>query len=179
MKKLLLLGLFLMTTAFGFSQSKLKYGLGYYGETIFHPGLIVQAELDKPLNEKFSVPIRSGVGYYFHRNNHQAVFANLVAGLRWHAGMRYFIGLSGGVGAMASWHHSDFGVFQVDENGNVTETSNFAGIDFMPSVNLEFGYKLDKEGNSKFIWLRPKVFFQHKVNDKTLLHFSTAIGFTF
>ena len=179
MKNLVLISLTLIFCVSGFSQSSVRLSLGYYGETIFHPGIILNGEIDKPINHSFSVPLRVGVGYYFHRYNHQALFSDFVLGLRWHFGSRFYTGISGGVGVMASWHHSDLGVFQVDSNGNIEEASSFAGIDFMPSVNAEFAYKLEEGTGHKIIWLRPIVFFQSKVNDTVLLHFAVALGYTF
>ncbi|MEL6254122.1 MAG: hypothetical protein AAFR87_19085 [Bacteroidota bacterium] len=179
MKYLIFVGLSLTFCNSLVAQSKLRLGLGYYGETIFHPGIIVHAESDLLQKQKLSVPIRVGMGYYFHRYNHQALFADLVLGIRWHLGSRIYTGLSGGIGLMNSWHHSDHGVFKVGENGDIQRISSFAGIDFMPSINAEIAYKLKRDSVHKSIWLRPIVFFQNKVNDTVLLHFAMALGYTF
>ena len=160
-----------------YSQTSPSFGIGYYGETLLHPGFIIQIEYDQPITPKISIPFRLDFGYYFHRNNHQAIFSDLVVGGRWRVWPRFYTGISGGIGLMSSWHHSDLGVFEVDNNNNVEKVSNYAGIDFMPSVNLEFGFKVKKESTVEYIWLRPKIFWQNKVNDKGLLHYAIELGY--
>jgi len=161
------------------SQNEITLGIGYFGETIFHPGLVAQVEYDKFLTNKISIPIRTDIGYYIHKRNHQAIFSELITGIRWHFLPRWHAGLNAGVGLMASWHHSDDGVFIVDNSGNISRTTSFAGLDFMPSTGFEFAYKIKEGSKNNYIWLRPKAFWQMNVNERALFHFALEIGYSF
>jgi len=185
MKKIILLALVLSSSAGLFSQDNLKYGAGYFGETLFHPGIILQAEHSKPRDSsKVSIPLRADLGYYMHKRNHQALFSDLSIGLRRQVGERAYAGIHGGVGVMFSWHHSDEGVFEVDDNGNISQVSSFAGTDFMPSLSLELGYRIKKSdtasgSTANYIYLRPKAFWQMNVNEKALFHYAIELGCSF
>ena len=162
------------------AQEKLTFGAGYFGETLFHPGIILQAEHPGSISNNFSITIRADLGYYIHKRNHQALFSEVITGFRWHIGSRFYTGVHGGLGLMSSWHHSDDGVYEVDDNGNVSQVPSYAGIDFMPSIGLEFAYQIKQGDNmSNYIFLRPKGFWQMNVNEKALFHYALEMGYSF
>jgi len=162
------------------AQEKITLGFGYYGENIFNPGLVMQVEKVLPISAKLSFPIRLDIGAYFHKRNHFAVFTSISGGVRYHFAKRFYMGLGIGFGSMGTWHHSDDGVFSVDDQGGISKVSNFAGIDFMPSTHLELGFRTNsKSENPSSIWLRPKYFVQMNVNERPLLHLAIEIGYSF
>ncbi|MEO0340208.1 MAG: hypothetical protein AAF242_13480 [Bacteroidota bacterium] len=176
------ISIFLLLFLFGAisAQEHFKLGIGYYGENVFNSGLVLQAEKDMSLSSKLSFPVRLAGGYYIHKRNHQALFADLSGGLRYHFAKRYFTGLSLGIGVMSTWHDSDQGVYTVEDQGAIAQTSNFAGIDFMPSLAVELGFKMTpNEQNANYVWVRPKYFVQMNVNERALLHFAFELGYSF
>lgn len=156
------------------------FGFGYFGETLTHTGGTLEYCYDKYVSRRFSFPFKSSIGFYAHPRNHNALFIQAKAGTKWHFNRRFYIGVNGGIGPMLSWYNSDLGVFEVDENNQITEVTNFAGIDLMPSADVNIGFKLSpyKKSENQHIWLRPTVFWQMAVNEKNLLHIALAIGYS-
>ncbi len=64
------------------AQKSLNLGLGYFGETATHPGLVAQLELEKTQSKKVSTLFRADLGAYVHARNHTGVFMDVHAGLR-------------------------------------------------------------------------------------------------
>ncbi len=158
------------------AQDRTSIGVGYFGHNITHPGIVVQAEHARPIGGKFLMPLRLAAGAYSHQRSHNAVFAEFGTGVRYRPG-RFYAGIGGGLGLMASWYNSDLGVFEVDAAGNITEVSNAAGIDFMPSINLEAGYTILSNDQYDFtVWARPRAFWQYPHNERLLFHYATEIG---
>ncbi len=172
------LALFATTEAKDYSQNQFSLGFGYLGETFAHPGVVIQAEYQHSIAKRWSIPYRAELGYYFHKRNHQATTLSAITGIRFHATDKFYLGAIGGVGVMASWHHSDKGVFEVGDDGTITKVSNFAGTDLLISVGCEFAYNIHKKRDGH-IWLRPKYLFQKNVNQKTLGHTTLEIGYSF
>ena len=162
------------------AQKPLGIQLGYLGETITHPGAIAGIEYDKPLSERFSLPLAANVGFYHHKRNHTATFAVASAGLRLHFCKRLFLTGQVGVGPMLSWNNSDLGVFSVDESGNISQESNLAGLDLLVSATPEIGFKTSKDpAKQDHIWIRSRAFWQFHVNNRPMLHANLEIGYTY
>ncbi len=161
-------------------RADFSIGGGYYGETIFHPGVVLQAERDHRLSNRISIPLRFDVGYYMHKRSHESLFADVASGLRIHLGKhtRGYVGIGGGLGLMNNWYNSDSGVYEVGDDGVVSKASNFAGTFFAPSANLEFGCHLTKD-KANSIWFRPKFIAQMGVNENTLWHYAFEIGYSY
>jgi len=166
------------TSLGGFAQTHVNIGGGYFGQTITHPGFVMEAELEHMFSEHVSLPVRLDAGYFVHPRNHSGLFLDLNAGFR-----RYFIsGLfleeSVGVGVLQSFLHSD-AVYQVDESGNVSEASRANPVQFMPSLTLGIGYNLTKDsGTRNLIWLRPKLYWQVPHKTLSTYNFAVQVGFT-
>ncbi len=162
------------------NNADISVGGGYYGETIFHPGVLLQAERDHRLSNRISVPLRFDVGYYMHKRSHESLFVDVATGLRIHLGRqtRAYVGIGGSLGLMNNWYNSDSGVYEVGDDGLVSKASNFAGSFFAPAANLEFGYHLTKDKVNS-IWFRPKFTAQIGVNEKTLWHYAFEIGYSY
>ena len=161
------------------AQHAFSYGLGYFGENITHPGITLQVEYSSTSDAKFKVPLRANLGGYLHKRSNNAAFFEIGTGLRFKPKTHFYMGFGGGVGLIASWYDSDLGVFEVDFEGNITEASNFGGIDFMPSVNFDFGYIFTGNDNTQgTLWARPKAFWQYPSNERFLFHYALEIGYS-
>ena len=183
MRNITLFFAFIVMSNFSFGQSEtsdFSLGAGYYGERITHPGFYLQSEyLGVNKKNKFRLPIRGGFGYYFHKRRQQAIFMEVAPSIRYYMKNGLSIGLGGGVGLMMSWYHSDLGVYSVDHNNIVTKESNYAGVDFIPSVHLDVCYNIiTSEKYKHYVWLRPSTFFQLPENDGYIFHYSLAIGYS-
>lgn len=179
MKKTYILTLALIAFTTGaLAQTHINLGAGYFGQTINHPGVVIEAELEKMFSEKASIPLRADLGFYVHPRNHYGLFLDLNVGFRRYFRSGIFLEESIGAGIFQSFLHSD-GVFEVDEHGVVTDGSVVNPVDFMPSLTLGIGYNLTRNtGKQNLIWLRPKIFWQ--VPNKTTSTFNPALqlGFT-
>ncbi len=171
-------GLLLLLSATNLTAQKaLNLGLGYFGETATHPGLVAHLELEKPQSKKVSTIFRGDIGAYVHARNHTGVFMDVHTGLRRYHASGIFTEQYLGLGTLLSFYNGD-GVFQRDENGNIRRASAFANLDIMPSVTLGVGYNLSKNSDSaNLIYFRPKVFWQLPFNNLALPHLALQVGF--
>lgn len=169
--------LFLLTYSSVYAQKNLNLGLGYFGETATHPGLVAHLEVEKSQSKKVSTLFRTDVGAYVHARNHVGAFVDVHAGLRRYRPSGIFTEQYLGLGTMLSFLNGD-GVFQRDENGNIRRASSFANLDIMPSVTLGIGYNFSQDsGSANLLYLRPKVFWQLPFNNLALPHFALQVGF--
>lgn len=169
--------LFLLSYSSVQAQKSLNLGLGYFGETATHPGLVAHLEVEKSQSKKVSTLFRADLGAYVHPRNHTGVFADVHAGLRRYRSSGIFTEQYLGLGTMLSFLNGD-GVFQRDENGNIRRVSSFANLDIMPSVTLGIGYNFNQDSDgANLIYFRPKVFWQLPFNNLALPHFALQVGF--
>ena len=168
--------LFLSTSSL-MAQKNLNLGLGYFGETATHPGLVAHLELERTQSKKVSTLFRADLGAYVHARNHTGVFMDVHAGLRRYRNSGFFTEQYLGLGTLLSFYNGD-GVFQRDDNGNIRRASAFANLDIMPSVTLGVGYNLSKDAASaNLLYFRPKVFWQLPFNNLALPHLALQVGF--
>lgn len=160
-----------------FAQTARNASVGYYGQTLTHPGIVLGYEMEKIHSDKASTPLRLDVGIYTHPRNHVGVFLNLNYGVRRYFQSGLFLEESIGLGVLGTILNGD-AVFKVGEDGNVTEASRFNTPDLMPSLTLGIGYDLSKNERRNMIWLRPTLYWQFP--HKTTANFTPAlqIGFT-
>ena len=178
MKKIFWLSI-LMLSVFGttYAQTNFNIGGGYFGQTITHPGVVLEFEVEKMYSQKASLPLRIDVGFYSHPRNHNGLFLDLNIGFRRYYKSGLFLEESIGIGILETILNSD-GVYEVDKEGSVSETSRFNEPDFMPSVTIGIGYNLSKNSEKQsLIWFRPKIFWQYP--HKTSSTFNPVIQFGF
>ena len=160
------------------AQTNRNIGLGYFGQTVTHPGIVLEVEWEKMYTAEVAIPLRVDLGFFVHPRNHFGLFLDVNYGFRQYFKSGWFLEESIGVGALVSILNSD-GAYEVDENGNVKESGNFSTVDFMPSITLGIGYNIThKNGTVNLLWLRPKVYWQ--LPHKTTSTFSPVlqIGYT-
>ncbi len=167
-----------ITSMGGFAQTNINIGGGYFGQTITHPGVVLEAELERMFSENASLPIRLDVGYFVHPRNHTGLFADLNAGFRRYYNSGLFLEEGVGIGVLQSFLHSD-AVYQVDDSGNVSEASRANPVEIMPSITLGIGYNLTQgSGKQNLIWLRPKLYWQMPHKTLSTYNFAIQVGFT-
>jgi hypothetical protein len=161
-----------------FGQTHLHIGGGYYGQTLSHPGVVLQAELEKMYTENASIPLRAELGFFVHPRSHYGLFLNVNAGFRKYLNSGLFLEESIGIGILQSFLHTD-GVFTVDDGGNVSDGSVVNPVDFMPSLTLGIGYNLSQgSGKQNLIWLRPQIYWQLPQKTTSTYSFALQLGFT-
>ncbi|MGW8314929.1 MAG: hypothetical protein ACWGNV_04955, partial [Bacteroidales bacterium] len=142
------------------AQTHLNLGGGYFGQTLSHPGLVLELELENSFSERASLPVRFDIGTFVHPRNHYGLFFDASFGFRQYFRSGLFVEEGIGAGIFQSWLHSDQ-VYEVDDAGVVSETSRINPPDFMPSLTLGLGYNLTRDsGKRNLIWLRPKIYWQ-------------------
>jgi len=165
-------------SSLAFAQTRVNVGGGYFGQTLSYPGIVLEAELEKMFSENASIPIRADLGFYVHPRSQYGLFFDLNAGFRKYFNSGLFVEESIGVGILQAFLNSD-GVYEVDDEGVVSEGSRSVPMDFMPSLTLGIGYNLTQgSGTQNLIWMRPKIFWQIPYKTQSAYNFALQIGFT-
>ena len=84
------------------AQTLLNGGIGYFGETGFYPGLVLELEKESYQSDHLSTPLRINLGYYSHPRNHAAFFLDVHHGLRRTFSNGIMLESSVGIGVMLS-----------------------------------------------------------------------------
>lgn len=179
MKKILYISIALISiSSMVRGQTRINIGGGYFGHTLTHPGIVLEAELENMFGENASIPIRADLGFYVHPRNQYGLFFDLNAGFRQYFNSGFFVEESIGAGFLQAFLHSD-GVYEVNEEGMVEEGSVSIAMDFMPSLTLGIGYNLTQgSGKQNLIWVRPKLFWQIPHKSLSTYNFALQVGFT-
>lgn len=171
------LALIIGLTYISFAQSNTKIGVGYFGETVNNAGFVLELEREHRFSPSASLPIRLNVGYYAHQRNHKGIFTDINVGFRKYFSSGLFLEESIGIGVIQTMVNGEDGVFEVDDDGTVRETSRFNQPDLMPSITLGIGYQMDGGGAlPSSIWLRPKVFWQYPQEQYSAYHIAVQVG---
>ena len=158
------------------AQSHFRAGLGYYGENMVHPGLVLELEHEPFFTERFSLPLRADFG--FHTNpDYKAWTMDLHKGFRKYFRSGLFLEQSVGVGVIAKGYRTDY--WYMDDYYNPIPHGNTTVWGFMPSVTAGAGYKLSgkKEGGD-LLWVRPKVYWDLGFRGFHLPYFALQIGYS-
>ena len=159
-------------------QTRINAGGGYFGQTLTHPGIVLEIEAERAFSEKATLPVRLDLGFYSHPRNHSGLFLDVNYGFRRYFKSGFYLEESIGFGILETFLSSD-GTYEVNENGTVTEVSPANPPDFMPSITLGLGYDLTKGAeNRNLIWIRPKLYWQfpHKTSSQYMV--ALQVGFT-
>ena len=158
----------------GFSQTNLKLGGGYFGESITRPGLVLELEREVYASESLSLPIRAHLGYALHPEYH-TLFLEVHKGFRQHFPSGLFVEQSIGVGVLSTFYMIS-SIFYQDKYGNRMRPYKGANFGFMPSVELGVGYTFPDGKNS--IWVRPKVLWNLGFRSLAYPYGALQIGFS-
>jgi len=179
MKRLTCIIAIVVFTATGIdAQTKLNIGAGYFGHTLVHPGLIVEGEMEFGATDAASIPLRISVGSFVHNRNQYGIFLDAGIGFRQYFKSGIFLEENVGVGLIESLLHSD-AVYQVDENGNISEGSRWMPLDLMPSLTLGLGYNLTQGSDMRnLVWMRPKIYWQSPHKNSSTFALALQLGYT-
>ncbi|MGW8314931.1 MAG: hypothetical protein ACWGNV_04965 [Bacteroidales bacterium] len=161
----------------GRTQSLLNAGIGYFGEGLTSPGVVLEVEYEKRLTDDFSLPWRGDVGYH-NTPDYHAFIVDIHKGFRkyWNSGL--FVEQSVGAGIITkSFKEEDY--WYRDTYANSIPHGNHMIWGFMPSVTLGAGYNLSK-GNqiSDLLWIRPKIYWDLGFRGLHLPYFALQAGYT-
>ena len=169
---------FMLNQAFGqeATQSKVAINLGYFGETVFHPGMNFGIEYYPHQTDRHQMILAGNFGGYVHRRNNKSLFVRAQWGQRLHLKSGLFFDQFIGLGYL---HHYTHGgdTYEVKPNGAVVETPNSGQSLVMPSISLGAGYSLAK--NKAYgikVYLRPELFWKAPFNGYYLTHFALSTG---
>jgi hypothetical protein len=165
-------------SSLAFGQTRINVGGGYFGHTLTYPGIVLEAEVEKMFGKNASIPLRADLGLYVHPRNQYGLFFDLNAGFRQYFKSGLFVEESIGAGFLQTFLHSD-GVYEINDEGLVTEVSRSIPMDFMPSLTLGVGFNLtQRSGKQNLIWVRPKLFWQIPHKSLSTYNFALQFGFT-
>jgi hypothetical protein len=159
-----------------FAQTHLNGGIGYYGESVTNPGVILEFEYERYFSEGFSLPLRADIGFHINPE-YNAYTIDIHKGFRKYFKSGLFLEQSLGVGVIAKGYKTDY--WYSDEYAHSIPHGNTTVWGFMPSVTLGAGYNFskDKEG-SDLIWIRPKVYWDLGFRGLYLPYTALQIGYT-
>jgi hypothetical protein len=170
--------LFFLVLAFSGAGQGIKFAGGYFGEMISHPGIVGEIERERLFTEQIGLSTRLDLGFYHHTGNNDVFFADISYGFRRYFKNGLFLEQYLGIGTMALYYNED--VWHIDSNGNATQVSKFGNFNLMPSISSGLGYVLGRHSaNPKFVWVRPKIFWQMPFNNMALPHVALQTGITF
>ena len=151
---------------------------GYFGETITNPGLFFGYEYNLRPQKRYQLHLSANAGGYHHSHNHTGLFSELQIGQRYTFGSGVFVEQLLGVGYLRTFL-SGGKIYEVTEQGVVSEASNSGRGHFMPSLSLGFGLNLaQKDKAPLLLFLRPKAYLQYLYNGYALPHIAVLIGVT-
>ncbi len=178
MAKIIVGGMFLAGICTpGKAQSLLNAGIGYLGEGITSPGVVLEVEFEKRFTDDFSLPWRGDLGYQNTRDYH-AFTVDIHKGFRkyWKSG--FFAEQSLGAGIIVKSFKTDAYWYR-DEFAYAIAHGNKMVWGFMPSVTLGAGYNFSKDSQaSNLLWIRPKIYWDLGFRGLNLPYFALQAGFT-
>jgi len=158
------------------AQTNFSAGVGYYGENVTNPGVVLEFEYERYYTEDLSLPLR--VDFGFHSNpDYNAWTIDLHKGFRKYFKSGLFLEQSVGVGLIAKGYKTDYWFY--DDYANAIAHGNTTVIGFMPSVTAGVGYDLskNKEGQD-LLWVRPKVYWDLGMRGLYLPYFALQVGYS-
>ncbi|MFC2090367.1 hypothetical protein ACFLT1_06280 [Bacteroidota bacterium] len=174
MKRRLIIIMVLGGFAAGLSaQTHLKAGIGYYGETVVNPGVVLDFEYEKHQSEDFSLPLRVNLGFH-STPDFNAFSIDLHKGFRKTFKNGLFIEQSIGIGMInKSFKNSDY--WFADKYFSVIPHGNKPVWGLMPSVTFGAGYQIAEAG---ILWIRPKVYWDLGYRGLYIPYTAIQLGYT-
>jgi hypothetical protein len=122
--------------------------------------------------------LRIDLGAYVHNRNNYGIFLDVNYGFRKLYKNGFMLEQSVGVGILETILQGD-GVYEVDDDGNVSDASAWNPPSFMPSFTLGIGYNFShKSEKLNMAWVRPKLYWQIPYKTSSLYTPALQVGFT-
>jgi len=158
-------------------QTHLNGGIGYYGENVTHPGVVLEFEYERYFSEGFSLPLRADIGFHINPE-YNAYTIDIHKGFRKYFNSGLFLEQSLGVGVIAKSYKGDDYWYYDQYFANIPH-GNSTVWGFMPSVTFGAGYNLSKEEEAaRLIWIRPKIYWDLGFRGLELPYAALQIGYT-
>ncbi|HEX8576589.1 MAG TPA: hypothetical protein VF677_09890 [Flavobacterium sp.] len=152
--------------------------IGYFGETITHPGLFAGYEHNLMPQKRYQLLLALNLGGYIHQNNHTGLFSEVGIGQRFNFRSGFLLEQYVGMGYLHTFLNGG-PIYEVNDNGVVSETSNKGRSHVMPSVSLGLGWNLARSKKLPLlVFVRPRVFWQYPFNSYALPHVALQVGIT-
>jgi hypothetical protein len=152
--------------------------VGYFGETITHPGFFAGYEHNIMPQSRYQLFLTLTLGGYVHRRNHTGLFSEVGLGQRLNFRSGLLLEQSIGIGYLGTFLNGG-PVYEVNDNGAVSKSSNPGRSHLMPSVSLGFGWNVARQEELPLLlFVRPKVFWQYPFNNYALPHLALQAGVT-
>jgi hypothetical protein len=152
--------------------------VGYFGETITHPGLFAGYERNLMPSNRYQLFLSFTLGGYAHRRNHTGLFSEVQLGQRLNFRSGLLLEQSIGIGYLHTLLNGG-PVYEVNADGAVSKSRNPGRSHVMPSVSLGFGWNVARSENLPLLlFVRPRVFWQYPFNNYALPHLALQAGLT-
>lgn len=151
--------------------------IGYFGETLTHPGLNLGIEYTPFRSKKYQTILAANIGGYVHKRNNTSFFIRGQWGQRIGFDNGIFIDEFIGLGYLHQFTHGG-DLYDVLPNGAVVKTPDNGSPMVMPSVALGTGYDFSKKTKWNIVYfLRPELFWKAPFNGYYLTHLAINTGF--
>jgi hypothetical protein len=150
----------------------------YFGETIFHPGLRVGADLQLLSGGRHLLLAAGNVGGYHHRGNQTGLLADVELGYRY----TFDVGVQLESRIGAGYLHTFLAgtTYERDASGRFEEQSFAGRPSFAPSLTVGLGYDWSKRfGKPIGTFLRLTAFEQFPFNHSWNPHLATQLGLSY
>lgn len=158
-------------------QPRLAINVGYFGDFITHPGLLLGINYDLLQNPNHSLWTSIEAGGYVHPKNHWGVVANLIVTYQFTFDGGFFLETSLGGGYLHTF--PDGKAYMVD-GSTVTEVRHSGYSHAMPRFAIGMGYKFYKNSDFPFgITWNIGTFGQYPYNSVMLPHIYTQLSMVY
>lgn len=167
----------------GFSQdaelNKASLSIGYFGETVSHPGFQVGLEYYPFSSNRHEIILGVAAGGFVHKRNNTSYFVRIQSGQRIYFKSGLFFEQFLGVGYLRQYVQGGE-LYEVLPNGAVVEIHKSGDSKFMPSIALGLGYNFKSDALSRFsVFVRPEIFWIAPFNGYYLTSFALNLGVNF
>lgn len=169
--------IFLLLFSQTFAQTDINVGVGYYGENLTSPGVVLEFEFEKFHSEYLSLPTRADLGFFI-APDYNAYTLDFHQGFRQYFKSGLFVEQFIGLGFIATTYNLE-SIWYIDDYGNPIRYKDGLNIGFMPSVTVGVGYNLSENGGNKnLIWIRPKVYWNFLIRGLNTPYWALQVGYT-
>ncbi|HEY0057098.1 MAG TPA: hypothetical protein VGB63_17240 [Pedobacter sp.] len=152
------------------SRGRSALTIGYFGETISHPGLFAGYEHNLMPQSRYQILMTFNLGGYVHRRNHTGLISEVGLGQRLNFRSGLLLEQHIGIGYLHTLLNGG-PVYEVKENGVINESGDRSRSHLMPSLSLGFGWNVARTDKfALLLFVRPKVFWQYPFNSYALPH---------
>ena len=149
--------------------------LGFFGETLLHPGLRGGAELALVERGRHRLGAGGNVGGYLHEGNHYGLLVDAEGGYRYTFDGGFFGEARAGAGYLRTFLDGDVFERRADGGGERVPLAGQNGLAITQALGA--GYDLSRRhGTPLSVFFRLGAFEQYPFNDGFLVHLTSQLG---